>query len=159
MNVFFMKKTKISWEEIRGSKVIEFLYVCQNLGWTVYAGPMIAFAVLSYIHPHFYTPFSHFGVGFGLSLTLWIYSTIGIQYLSEGHFFPSLTDNPWLIAAFVMWISNIKLEIWTLDPIRKHKEAILPQKHMRSLRAHLSVHALLIALVEILFALEHAVVT
>ena len=135
--------------------MIEFLYVCQNLGWTIYAGPMIAFSVLSYIHPQFYQLFSRFGVGFGLSLAVWIYSTIAIQYLSEGHFFPSLTEKPWLIAAFVMWISNIKLEIWTLDPVRKNKEEILPQKYMRSLRAHLSVHALLIALVEVLFALYH----
>ena len=135
--------------------MIEFLYICQTLAWTVYAGPMIAFCILSYLNPNFYKLFSQFGVGFGLSLTVWIYSTIVIQYLSEGHFFPSPQENPWLIAALIMWVSNIKLEIWTLDPIRKNKDPILPQKYMRSLRSHLSVHTLLIALVEILFALNN----
>ena len=135
-------------------KIHSFLYVLQTLGWTLYAGPMIAFSIMSYTNKEFYKSFSHFGVGFGLSLTLWIYSTIAIQYLSHGHFFPELGENLWIPAAIAMWISNIKLEIWTLDPIRKSKDPIIPSTHLQSLRSHLTIHACLIALVQILCTLN-----
>lgn len=134
--------------------MLEILYVCQTIGWTLYAGPMIAFSIMAYTDKNFYKSFSHFGVGFGLSLTLWIYSTIAIQYLSQGHFFPNIRENLWIPVAIVMWISNIKLEIWTLDPIRKSKEPIVPSIYLQSLRSHLTIHASLIALVQILFALN-----
>ena len=134
--------------------MLEILYVLQTLGWTLYAGPMIAFSIMLYTNKESYKSFSHFGVGFGLSLTLWIYSTIAIQYLSKGHFFPELGENLWIPVAIAMWISNIKLEIWTLDPIRKSKDPIVSSIHLQSLRSHLTIHAALIALVQILFTLD-----
>jgi len=133
--------------------MIEALTVCQSIGWTLYAGPMLAFCIMAYTNNNFYKSFSHFGVGFGLALTLWIYSSIALQYLSDGHFYPNIKEALWIPAALLMWISNIKLEIWTLDPIRKNKSPALKQ-HIRSLRMHLTLHSLLIISVHILFILR-----
>ena len=129
--------------------MISILSLLQSIGWTLYAGPMIAFAIMAYTNRSSISTFQHWGVGFGLSLTLWIYTTIALQYLKNGVFYPDLQTNWWIIVAFIMWISNIKLEIWTLDPIRKKNERT-PQELKqaeRTLRTHLSIHALLVLIV------------
>ena len=134
--------------------MLEILLFTQLLGWLLYAGPMIALTTLFLYDRSAAETFQKWGVGFGLSLTLFVYSSIGLQYLKAGHFYPTFDEKPWLVPAFLMWISNIKLEIWTLDPIRKRKdktESELSQAHTH-LRNHLLVHSLLILVVQVLAA-------
>jgi hypothetical protein len=117
---------------------------------------MIAFSIMVYTNNSSIAIFRHWGVGLGLSLTLWIYTTIALQYCNEGVFYPDLKTNFWIIAAFVMWVSNIKLEIWTLDPIRK-KDEQTPEEFLqaqRTFKIHLTIHALLILTMHTLFVLK-----
>ena len=128
------------------------LLILQSLGWLLYAGPMIAFAILVQLHPTSIESFQKWGVGFGLSLAVWIYTSIAIQYIAHSTFYPDLTSNPWIIVAIGMWISNIKLEIWTMDPIRKKNDIssdslIIAQK---KLKTHLALHAIFVMAVHIL---------
>lgn len=133
--------------------MLPFLYTLQSLGWVLYAGPMIAFAILIHIQPTCTEHFQRWGVGFGVSLTIWIYSSIAIQYVHTGSLYPDISSNPWIIAAFIMWISNIKLEIWTLDPIRKKNDISSDQLEIsrKNLNTHLTFHALFIVTVQILY--------
>ena len=49
---------------------------------------------------------------------------------------------PMTVAFLVVWVSNIKLEIWTLEPIRKATEWSPSTDALKSLRRHLWVHCL-----------------
>ena len=136
--------------------MLSFLYILQSLGWLLYAGPMLAFAILVWLRPSSVDSFQKWGVGFGLALAVWIYTSISIQYIQTGSFYPDVESNPWMIAAFVMWISNIKLEIWTLDPIRKKNDQSATQKKhsFTYLQRHLVFHALSVMTVHVLFSMH-----
>ena len=57
-------------------------------------------------------------------------------------------DNLPLTAAFlVLWVSNIKLEIWTLEPIRKTTDWSPDPAAIKSLTRHLWVHFIAIGAV------------
>lgn len=132
--------------------MLDIFIFLQLLGWLLYAGPMIAFTLLIFHDRTITRAFQKWGVGFGLSLALFIYSSVGIQYISEGHFYPELQNKPWMIAAFIMWVSNVKLEVWTLDPLRKQHEKSeqeIMQAH-KNLRWHLLVHCIFIVSVHLL---------
>lgn len=132
--------------------MLSLLPILQSIGWLLYAGPMISFAILVRLQPASIESFQRWGVGFGLSLAVWVYTSIAIQYIKYDTFYPELQSNPWIIAAIIMWISNIKLEIWTLDPIRKKNDSssdsllVAEQK----LKNHLAVHALFVIAVHLL---------
>ena len=75
------------------------------------------------------------------------------HYLQKGSFDLPLTNGPdRLFAAGVaigllMWISNIKLEVWTLDPIRKLDNQADTERYgeaVQKLRFHMVVHSVLI---------------
>ena len=132
--------------------MVSILPILQSLGWLLYAGPMIAFAILVRVQPSSIDSFQKWGVGFGLSLALWVYTCIAIQYVNHATFYPDLQSNPWIPAAVVMWVSNIKLEIWTLDPIRKKNDISLESLNaaQQKLKNHLAVHALFVLAVHVL---------
>lgn len=132
--------------------MIPLLSVLQSLGWALYAGPMIACTIMVFTNKNTIPIFMHWGVGFGLSLATWIYATIALQYALHHNFYPALSENIWIIVAICMWISNIKLEIWTLDPIRKKNDKTEEEQEnaIHSLQKHLVVHSLLILTVHVL---------
>ena len=132
--------------------MVSILPILQSLGWLLYAGPMIAFAILVRIQSSSIDSFQKWGVGFGLSLALWVYTCIAIQYVHHSTFYPDIQSNPWIPAAIVMWISNIKLEIWTLDPIRKKNDISLESLNhaQQKLKNHLAIHALFVIAVHVL---------
>lgn len=138
--------------------MISILTILQSLGWALYAGPMIAFAIMIHTKKPTIPIFQLWGVGFGLSLALWIYTTIALQYAAEATFLIDIRSNIWILAAFIMWVSNVKLEIWTLDPIRKKntKTIVQLQQAERTLKIHLSIHALLVVLVHVLFSFKNS---
>ena len=135
--------------------MLSLLPILQSIGWLLYAGPMIAFAILVRFHPSSIESFQKWGVGFGLSLAVWVYTSIAIQYMDHATFYPELQSNPWIVAAIIMWISNIKLEIWTLDPIRKKNDissdSLLHAE--QKLKNHLTLHALFVIAVHLLQSL------
>jgi len=135
--------------------MVSLLPILQSLGWLLYAGPMISFAILVHVQKSSIDSFQKWGVGFGLSLAMWIYTSIAIQYTQHATFYPDLQSNPWIAVALLMWISNIKLEIWTLDPIRKKNDISSEdlQRAHKKLKNHLAVHALFVVLVHILHVL------
>ena len=71
--------------------------------------------------------FQSFGVILGLSLGATILPTIALIWFERGHFYPTsdLEMVGWIVG-LCMWVSNIILEIWTLDPLRKDDQGILP---------------------------------
>jgi|GEM_PF-3458573 len=100
------------------------LTIVRNIAWTLYMGVVVSFALMSIfstVEKHDYLLwFRKFGVILGLSLGTTILSSIVLTWLSRSSFYPQSTlETIGLGIGFTMWVSNIILEIWTLDPVRK----------------------------------------
>lgn len=105
----------------------------QNLGFLLYGGPMVAFAILvaaAYRIPNVQPwdvvrIYRSWGAGFGLSMGACVLGGLVKYWLDHGSFsWPWETREQQLVLAtfltfFALWASNIKLEIWTLEPLRK----------------------------------------
>jgi len=105
----------------------------RDLGFLLYGGPMVAFTVLVALARRLpgNTPwcivraYRAWGPGLGISLGLCILGLLAGHWWRVGSFTWawSTTSEQWALAAWLtflaMWISNIKLEIWTLEPLRK----------------------------------------
>ena len=99
------------------------------------------------------------GPGLGLSLGATVFGGLGAHYLEHGAFAWSL-ERPaellgWL-TFFAMWVSNIKLEVWTLEPLRKldRERGLTDEAAFEAATApvarHLLVHAALVLAVVVL---------
>lgn len=129
--------------------------------WNIYFGGMLLFAIYSIFNTHksqaISLQFQGFGVIFGLSLGAAILSKIVLHWLDVGHYYPRNTAETLGFGfAFLTWLSNMVLEVWTLDPIRKfHKE--LQEKSFDSRAAemhffrHLWLHTLFLVGVQLSF--------
>jgi len=145
--------------------------ILRDLGLMMYGGPIIAFTILiatARFHqtvslPDVIRTYRRFGVGLGLSLGATIFGMLVAYYLEHGAFrwgwqtpTEQVTLAAWL-TFLVMWISNIRLEIWTLDPLRMlDVEGIITNEteyraSARVLLSHLFVHSGLIVLAMVLF--------
>ncbi len=105
----------------------------QNLGFLLYGGPMIAFAILvaaAYQIPgvkpwDIVRVYRAWGAGFGLAMGATVLGGLTRYYLKHGSFswgWETAQERVVLatfLAFFLLWASNIKLEIWTLEPCRK----------------------------------------
>ena len=103
------------------------------LGVTVYSGSVIAFALLLQVARRSekvdfdgaLKVFRAWGVGFGLSLGLLIFTGLFLRWAEMGGFTWSMESPE--EAAFlyktvlfvVLWVSNFHLEIWTLEGVRR----------------------------------------
>lgn len=146
----------------------------QNLGFLLYGGPMVAFAIL--VAAAYWIPnvrpwdvvrvYRSWGAGFGLALGACILGGLARYYLDHGSFTWgwSTPDERLVLGTFLaflaMWISNIKLEIWTLDPLRKLDQngvvsdtAAWDAAHARLAR-HMARQAFLVVLVAVLASLS-----
>lgn len=126
-----------------------YLTLFRDVCWTLYAGVILAYAINSIrttSPTDFLTSFRSVGVILGLSFGGTILSSIVLYWFTRGSYFPTSTLEMvgWGIG-FALWVSNIILEIWTLDPIRKTALGILPaeidptvaeQKALRHLQGH-----------------------
>ena len=104
----------------------------QNIGFLLYAGPMVAFAILVAVRDRtglapweILRVYRAWGAGFGLSLGATVFGGLARYWLDHGSFTwgwdtPAETITLATFVAFlVMWASNIKLEIWSLEPMRR----------------------------------------
>ena len=117
----------------------------------VYAVPHIVACVamtMSTQRGRILRPYMNAGPIMGLALGACIAAGLGELWLEE-HSFPLCeAERRWQTAAFlVLWVSNIKLEIWTLEPARKADPS--PNDHQLALPIlrHLWLHSTAIAAV------------
>lgn len=100
------------------------LSICRLLAWMLYVGVVVSFAILQLFSQtdteNYLLWFRKMGVILGLSLGATILPSIVIRWLETGSYYPlSSMEGVAFSVGFALWVSNIILEIWTLDPIRK----------------------------------------
>lgn len=109
-----------------------FLDQFHNIVWNIYFGGILTFSIYSFFKsketPSISLQFKNVGVVLGLSLGFAILSKLLSHWLDVGHYYPRSTmETIAFTAAFLLWLSNMILEIWTLDPIRKYHKGLLPE--------------------------------
>ncbi len=138
----------------------------------LYAGPLVAFAVLICLVPRIpglslhaaVRSYRAWGPGLGLSLGACILGGLWGHWQDTGGFqwsIDTLADR-WAVATHavfvVAWVSNIVLEIWTLEPLRRlDPDAPGPPADSpaylaagRHLCRHMAIHAVLLLGVAVL---------
>lgn len=131
--------------------------------WSIYFGGMLLFSIYSIVNTEkseaISLQFQGFGVIFGLSLGFAILSKLLFHWLEVGHYYPRNTaETLGYIFAFGTWLSNMILEIWTLDPIRKYHKGLQPETfiakeaELHFLR-HLWLHSLFLTGAQVSFGL------
>ncbi len=119
----------MSVEEI----ALHVAHALRDVGQVLYAGPMVAFTLILVGHrivPYVRTEdvvrvYRTWGPGFGFSLGAWVFGLLGTRYLDQGEFtWPfgttaEILDSVGWILFFLMWANNCRLEVWTMDPVRK----------------------------------------
>lgn len=147
-------------------------HILQELGFLLYGGPLVAFTILITLAgtmPHMkqwdlVRSYRAWGPGLGISLGISIFGMLAGYWLENGAFswgWESIEDQQVLLAwltFLVMWASNLKLEVWTLEPLRKldidgvvSDEAAYAAGTARLLR-HMWFHAALIVAVAVQFS-------
>lgn len=103
----------------------------RDLGLMVYGGSLLAFTLLvactrARVIPYLTLPqairaYRAWGPGLGLSMGAIVLHALLHHYLTRGGFSWPLDDpaTPAWMVFFVAWVSNLRLEVWTLDPLRK----------------------------------------
>jgi hypothetical protein len=105
----------------------------RDLGFLVYGGSMLSFTALvtaaarrsALSSPVVVRAYQAWGPGLGLSLGAVVFGALAAHYLRVGawSWVPS-TGIGWTglgawLALFALWVSNVVLEVWTLEPLRK----------------------------------------
>ena len=108
-------------------------HALRDLGQALYMGPMLAFTAILFgvrVAPYVRTEdavrvYRAWGPGFGFSLGAWVLGMLATRYLETGAFtWPlgstaQILDTAGWLAFFLLWANNCRLEVWTLDPVRK----------------------------------------
>lgn len=148
----------------------------RDLGFLLYGGPLVAFTVLIAARGAISATrswdlvrvYRAWGPGLGLSLGACILGLLVHHYLTVGAFvWPTeTTADKVSLAAWLsfgtMWASNLKLEIWTLEPLRKldQKGQITDEAAYEAAVAplvrHMVVHSALILLASVLWEISLA---
>lgn len=104
-----------------------------DLGMLLYAGPMVAFTVLILLSTRLprlspreiVRTYRAWGAGFGLAMGAWVLGLLSGHYLEQGAFrWGTTTTAEQLVLArhlvfLALWILNLRLEVWALEPLRK----------------------------------------
>lgn len=143
------------------------LQIIRDITWSLYLGPVVAFAILIGVHKYIsiethelIRAFRSFGSIFGLSMGATILTTLIIWYQDTGSFDLTWTTqndiltNLGVFVFLILWASNCILEIWTLDPLRKMDAP--PRldewdKAVNHFRQHLVLHAILALVATVIF--------
>ena len=148
----------------------------RDLGFLLYGGPLVAFAILLLVVERvpgiapweLVRSWRAWGPGLGLALGATVLGALSAHWLRRGAFSwggdslgQQLELAAWL-AFFLLWLSNIKLEIWTLEPLRRLDRAGAledPDAYRAALppvRLHLALHAGLVLIVVVLSRLAES---
>lgn len=148
----------------------------RDLGFLLYGGPLVAFAIVVALSSRIpgLTPWAAvrtyraWGPGLGLSLGATVLGALAARWLARGEFswawgttLEQLDLAAWLAFLF-LWASNIKLEIWTLQPLRSldPEGGVTDEPAYRAaagrLARHMLLHAGLIVTVLVLTRLSEA---
>lgn len=123
----------MSLEEI----ALHLAHGLRDLGQVLYMGPMLAFTLLLAGSRLVTTTrledvvrvYRTWGPGLGLSLGAWVLGLLVTRWLETGGFtwplgtLPEQLDTAGWVAFFFLWANNCRLEVWTLDPLRKLDKA------------------------------------
>lgn len=103
----------------------------RELGFVVYGGSLLAMTAIIIAAGAGHVPYLSkenavrayraWGPGLGLSMGAMVLGGLLHHFLVNGAFSWPLdapTTPAWIVF-FVLWVSNLRLEVWTLDPIRK----------------------------------------
>lgn len=152
-------------------------HTLRDLGFLLYGGPLVAFTIVIALSARIpgLTPWAAvrtyraWGPGLGLSLGATVFGALLGRWLEHGEFMWGWSTTlervdlaAWL-AFLVLWASNIKLEIWTLQPLRTLdppdagvSDEPAFRAAARRLTRHMVLHALLIVGVLVLARLSEA---
>ena len=144
------------------------LNVISIISWALYIGPMLAFTALFILQSQIVSvkradlvaTFQLWGAGFGLSLGALIFSLLLARWQQYGEYvlYWSESDDQLqslgIIFGLLAWISNMILEVWTLDPLRKLSQSTENHAYdtaFKTLRRHMVVHCVLWLIAATLF--------
>lgn len=114
--------------------VVTLATLVRDLAFVVHAGGIAAFALMAALSARVGGPptaqvlriYRGFGPGLGVSLGLTIFGALLAHYGTVGAFSwgTDAATGGWAgllawMVFFVAWVSNIQLEVWTLEPLRK----------------------------------------
>ncbi len=162
---------------LQNPTVVLLATLLRDVAFVVHAGGIATFALLAALSgrvggpdtAHVLRTYRAFGPGLGLSLGLTIFAALVAHYGTAGGFVWSTSAEtggwPGLLAWIVFlvaWVSNIRLEVWTLEPIRKldphgtgqSTNAAALDRATQSVTRHLGIQAGLWALVVVLARLS-----
>lgn len=142
------------------------------LFWALYIGPMVGFAVLLTFRKHLNTLttedlircFQSYGAPFGLSFGTLIFLFVYIRWQQYGEFnlYWSSTADQYqslaIVIGVIVWMSNLILEVWTLEPLRQLNESTNDpkyQKAFKSFHKHLLFHATILTISSFLYLYGH----
>jgi len=151
----------------------------RDLSFVVHAGGIATFALLAALSARMGGPptalvlraYRAFGPGLGISLGLTILGALVAHYGSVGElsWWPSPAMGGWYgtlawATFFLAWVSNIQLEVWTLEPLRKldpdgtgtASDAARLNRSTRRVVRHLGMQATLFLLVVVFARLADA---
>ena len=156
------------------SILITLSLLLRDLGFVMYGGSIFAFTTLIALAQRDVIPYVRleeavrvyraWGPGLGLSMGAIVFGALAHHFLTTGGFtWPlSAASTPAWAIFFCAWVSNLRLEVWTLDPVRKLDDGqgitdrSAYETAVRWLVAHLASQTLLIFGASLLFFLaEH----
>lgn len=161
---------------LQSPTVVQLALLLRDLGFLVYGGGICVFALMAALSARFgglttaqaLRAYRSFGPGLGVGLGATIFGALLAHYGTAGAFTWGLDAATggatglasWLVF-LAMWVSNIQLEVWTLDPLRKldpngsgvATDAAALDRATASAIRHLSVQAAMVVLMVVLVRL------
>jgi len=123
----------------------DWLHIACVIAYIVYALPHIVACLamtMSDQRGRILRPYMTAGPLMGLALGACIAAALGEMWAREQSFALFGVDRRWQTAAFlVLWVSNIKLEIWTLEPARKAAPSVEDHRLALPVLRHLWMHS------------------
>lgn len=162
---------------VQSPAIVQLALLVRDLGFLVYGGGICTFALMAQLSArvgglptaHVLRTYRGFGPGLGLGLGAAVFGALTAHFGMAGAFSWGLDAATggaagfaaWLVF-FALWMSNIQLEVWTLEPLRKldpdgtgvASDAAALDRATSAVVRHLSVQAAMAALIVVLVRLS-----
>lgn len=144
--------------------------ILRDLGFLLYGGPLVAFTILVLFAGRLtgdrpwrlVRTYQAWGPGLGVSLGVTVLGALTMHWLEHGAFrwtwatpAEAWSTAAW-VAFFLVWVSNLRLEVWTLEPLRKlDRDGVVSdedayRKRLGPVQAHMIGHSLMVVVVLVL---------